>query len=499
VNASETQSITDKLFQTVAMGKTTFSDLASNLATVAPIAAASAIPLEQILAHVAALTAQGTPTAQAMTQIRASIMGLNKALGDGWSGTMSYQDALKKVWQNAGQSQTKLLDLVGSSEAVQAVLGGVGINADMAAIKLKGMGDSAGAAEAAFEKVQQFRHWPALLETARGAVSKFGEEIDKRVRPYVLQVTEQIKKWRDDEGLWATIGSFMDSAVAQLDSVAKRTGDIVKQIKSVEDLKIVAEVIGNWMKEKLIEAGQRIAQFLIEKAPMVGDAIGRAIIAGMNAVARDFTDRYVAKQQMKQRGMETTPQAVDQYVHETRAAGFAAQGKELAAQIEISQGSQQSLSDKLVTALQARASQPENDSERLTQALENGLSGEALDKLVSGLELTAEDLELLAAYTEEFTGTTASVAETANQALESATKVREETNKSLSAVQQSHTDVQSSMRASAAAATATSQVSTQTVQVAQQVVAVQALQAGQLSSLCNEINRINSQLRSMRA
>jgi hypothetical protein len=105
------------------MGKTTFSDLASNLATVAPIAAASAIPLEQILAHVAALTAQGTPTAQAMTQIRASIMGLNKALGDGWSGTMSYQDALKKVWQNAGQSQTKLLDLVGSSEAVQAVLG----------------------------------------------------------------------------------------------------------------------------------------------------------------------------------------------------------------------------------------------------------------------------------------------------------------------------------------------------------------------------------------
>ena len=145
--ASETERITDQLFQTVKMGKTTFSELAANLATVAPVAAASNIPLEQILAHVASLTASGTPTAQAMTQIRASIQGLNKALGDGWSDNMTYQDALKKVWSLAGESQTELLKMVGSIEAVQAVLGGVGSNADTAKTKLNGMADSAGAAE----------------------------------------------------------------------------------------------------------------------------------------------------------------------------------------------------------------------------------------------------------------------------------------------------------------------------------------------------------------
>lgn len=499
IKSTETEAVTDKLFKTVAMGKTTFGDLAANLATVAPIAAASDIPLEQILAHVAALTAQGTPTAQAMTQIRASIIGLNKALGDGWSGTMSYQDALKAVWQQAGQSQTKLLELVGSTEAVQAVLGGVGINADMATVKLKGMADTAGAAQEAFERVQQFRHWPTLLETARGILSKFGEELDQRIAPYVTNVTEQLRKWRDDEGLWDTIGGFMDAAVAKLDSITRQTIEIINQIKSVDDLKIVAGVIGDWMRDKLVEGGHRIAAFLMEKAPVIGDAIGRAIVKGVNAVAQDAADRYVAKQQMRQRGIETTPENVNQYVHETRAAAFESQGKELAAQIEISAASQQSLADRITAALTAKASEPKNDSERLTRALETGLNGEALDKLISGLELTAEDLQLLADYTETYTEKSSEASEKANAAAEAAKTTAESATKAAEASVDSNTKVTSALDRSKDALLSAAQAADRNIQITEQVVAFTATFPGRFSALENKVNNIVGQLNSMRA
>ena len=49
--------------------------------------------------------------------------------------------------------------LVGSTEAVQAVLGGVGENAKIADSKLKDMAKSAGKTEEAFKKVDQFREF----------------------------------------------------------------------------------------------------------------------------------------------------------------------------------------------------------------------------------------------------------------------------------------------------------------------------------------------------
>jgi hypothetical protein len=442
-----------------------------------------------------------------MTQIRASIMGLNKALGDGWSGTMSYQDALKKVWQNAGQSQTRLLELVGSSEAVQAVLGGVGINADMAALKLKGMGDSAGAAEAAFEKVQQFRHWPTLLETARGAVSKFGEEVDKRVRPYVLEVTEQIKKWRDDEGLWATIGSFMDSAVAKLDSVAKQTGNIIKQIKSVEDLKIVAEVIGEWLKDKLIAGGHAIVAYLLEKAPIIGDAIGKAAFNAMKNVVKDSATPEQLNAAKTQAASETSNpfqylNRLDELLGNARSANrqgrLVDEGKSLV-ELNISETSQQSLADRITAALSAKASEPKNDSERLIQALETGLSGEALDKLVSGLELTAEDIELLAKYTEQFSTATSDTVEASGKSAEAAKASAEAASRASNAVVESNGKVTAAMDRSKDSALATAQIAQRNIEVSEQTLALVGSLAGKMAWLEQNVSNIQGQMNSMRA
>ncbi len=429
IEASKTEEVADDLFQTVRQGKTTFGELAANLATVAPVAAASNIPLKEILAHVAALTAQGTPTAQAMTQIRASIQGLNKALGDGWSDNLTYQDALKKVWSLAGESQTELLKMVGSTEAVQAVLGGVGINADMAAEKLRGMADTAGAAQEAFEKVDQFRHWPTLLETVRGTLSKLGEEIDSRLHPFVVKVTEQIRDWRDDGGLWDKIGGFLDTAESKLQSIA----DIVQQIKSLEDVTTVLGVVGDWLKDKLIEGLTEGAQFLLEKAPLIGDAIGEA---AKNAMKGPLEDRAEALQQTREQfgidaggefsfsALKTEmssafKEALDQNRAAIKSERLAAEGQELSGRIAGEAGSGASLSELLIAALAANhANDPVPPA---AEAVET--TTEAAEATKTAGEASGEAAEA-----------TKTASEASTKAAESATKAAEATKTAAEAV-----------------------------------------------------------------
>ena len=69
MSAEEAGTVSDQLFTTVRLGKTTFGELGASIAQVAPIAAAYGISIDQVLGAVASLTKQGTPTAQAMTQI----------------------------------------------------------------------------------------------------------------------------------------------------------------------------------------------------------------------------------------------------------------------------------------------------------------------------------------------------------------------------------------------------------------------------------------------
>lgn len=280
IESAKTEQVTDQLFQTVKMGKTSFGELAASLSNTASVAAATGIPLEQILAHIATLTAQGTPAAQATTQIRQSIIGLNKALGDGWSKSMSFQDALKKVWEKSGKSQTALLKLVGSTEAVQAVLGGVGEKAAMAAKKLDSMKDSAGAAKKAFDQVNQFRHWPTLLETARAALAKFGAEIDVRIRPAVVAVTQQIREWTKSEGLWNRIGKTIDAAVARM-TVAK--DDFIAGLNKVRAAFAAAKEAGAVVKENLMTGGDGFGKIIRSTLVNVVDSMVKALIAAVKA------------------------------------------------------------------------------------------------------------------------------------------------------------------------------------------------------------------------
>jgi TP901 family phage tail tape measure protein len=151
--ASEATSVSDIFFKTVEKGKTTFPELGQNIAQVAPIAASLGVSFEEVSAAAATLTKSGTPTAQAFTQIRASLLATNEVLGDGWAETMTYQEALAEVRKQAGGSTNELKEMLGRVEAVNAVLGLTGKNAQTASEDLNAMNNSLGATATAADKV----------------------------------------------------------------------------------------------------------------------------------------------------------------------------------------------------------------------------------------------------------------------------------------------------------------------------------------------------------
>ncbi|WP_067145340.1 phage tail tape measure protein [Pseudotamlana agarivorans] len=153
LDAEEAENVADILFKTVQLGKTTFSELASSMSTVAPIAASANIDFNQVSAAIATLTKQGVPTAQAMTQIRAAIVGVNKVLGDGWSETLTLQEAFGVLSDEANGSQVELQKMVGTIEAVGAILGTTGKNAKGAAEDLKAVSNATGAASDATDRM----------------------------------------------------------------------------------------------------------------------------------------------------------------------------------------------------------------------------------------------------------------------------------------------------------------------------------------------------------
>lgn len=153
MSAEEADAVSDQLFTTVRLGKTTMTELGSSIAQAIPIAAAFGIESEQVLAAVATLTKSGTPTAIAFTQIRAAIQAASEVLGDGYFKVHSFQEGLQEITEKAGGSEAKLRELVPNIRALTGVLGLTGINAKSAASDLNQLENSAGAASAAYSKM----------------------------------------------------------------------------------------------------------------------------------------------------------------------------------------------------------------------------------------------------------------------------------------------------------------------------------------------------------
>lgn len=137
LDASETERIQGILINTQNKGKTTVDELASSLSNVIPIASSTGVSFEDVGASLSAITAQGTPTAKATTQLNQLFAELGKegsvanesfkeisgaTFKDFVANGGNVQEALQLLSDGAEASGTDIANSFGSIEASQAAL-----------------------------------------------------------------------------------------------------------------------------------------------------------------------------------------------------------------------------------------------------------------------------------------------------------------------------------------------------------------------------------------
>lgn len=162
----DAQDAADIMFTGVRLGKTTIGELSDALFQVAPIAAASGVGFDQVVAALAAMTAQGVPTRVAATNLRGALVELGKegTIAAGNFEQIAGQtfpefiaaggdlnDAFMLMGEYATASGTTIQNQFGAVEAgMAATVLGVGVGAQIFGDDMDQMAERAGAAGEAF-------------------------------------------------------------------------------------------------------------------------------------------------------------------------------------------------------------------------------------------------------------------------------------------------------------------------------------------------------------
>lgn len=190
----------DVMFTAVKLGKTDFEQLSHSLFNVVPTAASLGVTFTDVAANLAALTAQGTPTSVATTQLRAALVEASKS---GTKLDLALQRLTGKTFAEliaSGRTSSEIFselrdsmpeqdfrNLFSSVEAANAVLG---LTNDTAAGIIDTFGtveDTLGAtAEAAETMAQSMEHLEATTEAASEALKiQIGEALSPLERAWL--------------------------------------------------------------------------------------------------------------------------------------------------------------------------------------------------------------------------------------------------------------------------------------------------------------------------
>ena len=271
-SAGDATAVSDQMFTAVRLGKTTFEELSSSLFNVAPLAASAGVGFDEITAGLARLTAQGTPTSVATTQLRAAIQALvapseggakvMEELGLSFDATTLAEEglegALNKLHAATGGNIEQLKAVIGSVEGVQAVLGLTGPNAEAFAGALDEVRNSTGATDTAFETMSNtlsFR-WEKTMNRVNNLLTKFGI------------------------ALLPLVEGALDSLLPSIEQGAAYLSE--KMGPAIQD-------ISNWVQTRAIPAFQMLAEWLQTHVPpaiqTVSDLIQTHAIPAFQRVA----------------------------------------------------------------------------------------------------------------------------------------------------------------------------------------------------------------------
>lgn len=193
---SEQDKLYDNIFKTVKTGKTTISQLAQGFGAVAGTVAAAGIKIDDYLASVAALTTTGQPAAQAHTQMKAAIAGLTRGTKEQQAvfktlHAKDFNDLIKKsgsvvnafsgINRVVKGNKSRLIELLGSVEAYNAVLSLTGNQNKAYADTIYSMRYGADAFSEAYQK--QLLTINAQMQRGRNLLQKIGIDLGTYLMP----------------------------------------------------------------------------------------------------------------------------------------------------------------------------------------------------------------------------------------------------------------------------------------------------------------------------
>lgn len=216
LEASEVSNVSDKLITTQNLGKTTVDELASSMGKIIPTAKAQNVGLDDLCGAYAIMTSNGIATAETTTYLNSMLNELGKngsgaanAFAEGTKhikeGGLTMAEAMEQGWElsdilgvlaeQAEAGGTSLSNMFSSAEAGKAatVLWG---NAEKLNDAVSQMGESAGATETAFQKLDTTSNQVKIaLNQVKNVGIDLGSTVLDTLLPMIQKLIEQVKNF----------------------------------------------------------------------------------------------------------------------------------------------------------------------------------------------------------------------------------------------------------------------------------------------------------------
>ena len=245
--AGSVNDVSDTLFTTVKLGKTTMDELGASLGTVLPVARAAGLEFDSVGAAMASLTAGGINTAEATTALRGAINALTapvgaakKAMSEAGISAKRFEDGsldlLETIRQFEGMDPATLRKFIPDIRAGMAI-GALSQNIDGLADNLAAFEERSGATEGAFtDMMGTFNNqMNSLKNSSQSIMIEIGNVIIEAITPSIKKANEAL----------ATLGEI------GFDEVAKRLAE------NFDKLKMIVVQSANIVKDELILVGMK--------------------------------------------------------------------------------------------------------------------------------------------------------------------------------------------------------------------------------------------------
>lgn len=376
-DAIDVTKVSDVMFQTIKLGKTTMPELAENLGQVLPFASKLNVSIEEIGGAMATLTKSTGDTVMSSTWLKNILAGVLKPSKEmkeavqaiGYESATSALKAdglnvfLDKLYKHVNGNEEALGKLFPSIRSLSGVLSLTGDNAKEFQENTDKMNHSLGSTETALKKIKLDKSFE--FDKSINELKVFAMEISKDLLPSLVELTKTAAAFVKEhpELTKAFMGLTMAAAALNLSGLAPVLGSfgkivlqapkVIKSLKSIQAVQALSMyagggkfAAGKFLRGKVLSGG--VAALSAQAALVAGTAYlgykGGEIISNAIGTTDAWSNYYSQKQQIQSNNEEVdrfySSKAQDRLTRvreRIHNSNYKSKGKEMGAMIKQSQ------------------------------------------------------------------------------------------------------------------------------------------------------------------